>query len=95
MPDNTLYFAVFNSAHRVMKAEAVLKRSGLQLMLVPAPRALATDCGLAIRYAVTIHDLVLKTLRSGETMPEIIFRQIDQTHYEPIWKAETEPGPPE
>ena len=89
MPHHTLYFAVFNSAHRVMKAEAVLKRAGVPIMLVPAPRALATDCGLAIRYTSDSNDLVLQTLSASETIPETIYNQLDPTHYEAIWTGDS------
>ena len=44
------YLAVFNSTHRVLKAESLLKSSGLPIMLIPAPRAVQADCGLAIRF---------------------------------------------
>ncbi|HEY5523020.1 MAG TPA: putative Se/S carrier-like protein, partial [Desulfuromonadaceae bacterium] len=39
MIQNGQLLAVFNSAHRVMKAEYVLKRCGLEILLIPAPRA--------------------------------------------------------
>jgi len=39
---------IFNSIHRVMKAESILKREGLKFRLIPTPRSLTSDCGLAI-----------------------------------------------
>ena len=45
------YVAIFNSVHRVMEAEKLLKEKRLAVLLIPAPRALAADCGLALRYA--------------------------------------------
>lgn len=42
--------AIFQSIHRVMKAEQLLKGAGYAILLIPAPRSLAADCGLAIRY---------------------------------------------
>ena len=50
MVQNGDYVAVFNSIHRVMKAEKLLKQSQLAILLIPVPRALQSDCGLAIRY---------------------------------------------
>ena len=39
---------IFNSIHRVMKAESILKKEGLKFRLIPTPRSLTSDCGLAI-----------------------------------------------
>lgn len=45
------YVAIFHSIHRVMKAEQILKRGGVEMLLIPVPRQLSSDCGLAIRFA--------------------------------------------
>ena len=41
MVNNDEYVAIFNSIHRVMKAEKMLKELRLPILLIPAPRALA------------------------------------------------------
>ncbi|MCF6178964.1 MAG: DUF3343 domain-containing protein [Geopsychrobacter sp.] len=43
--------AIFNSIHRVMKAEKLLKQAGKDVLLIPVPRQLTSDCGLAIRFS--------------------------------------------
>ena len=68
-----------------MKAENILKRCGLEILLIPAPRALSTDCGLAIRYNCDLNDNVLQTLSSEKLLPECIYRKESDLHYEPIW----------
>ncbi|OGU14310.1 MAG: hypothetical protein A2076_08605 [Geobacteraceae bacterium GWC2_53_11] len=78
--------AVFNSAHRVMKAENILKKNGITILLIPAPRALSTDCGLAIRFNGDLLDTVLQELTSENLLPAIIYRKISDSNYEPIWK---------
>ncbi|MFA7405543.1 MAG: DUF3343 domain-containing protein [Pelobacteraceae bacterium] len=88
MIQNGQLLAVFNSAHRVMKAESVLKRCGLAILLIPAPRALSTDCGLAIRYDSDLYDAVLQALTSEKLLPAAIYRKDSSTHYEPIWSNE-------
>lgn len=88
MIQNCQHLAVFNSAHRVMKAENILKRRGLEILLIPAPRALSTDCGLAIRYNSDLNDAVLQTLTSEELLPSIIYRKASDSIYEPIWHNE-------
>jgi len=87
---NAQLLAVFNSAHRVMKAEYVLKGCGLAILLIPSPRALSTDCGLAIRYDSDLYDRVLDALTSENLLPDIIYRKDDETHYEPVWKCDAE-----
>ena len=42
--------AIFHSIHRVMKAEKLLKQAGKEILLIPVPRQLTSDCGLAIRF---------------------------------------------
>lgn len=64
--------AVFHSIHRVMKAEKVLKGHGLPVLLIPAPRALHADCGLAIRYAVVDRQAVEDILKVEGLLPEEI-----------------------
>jgi hypothetical protein len=85
---NGQLLAVFNSAHRVMKAENILKKRGLTILLIPAPRALSSDCGLAIRYNSNLHNSVLQALTSEKLLPASIYRKDSETHYEPIWSLE-------
>lgn len=89
MVQDGLLLAVFNSAHRVMKAENILKKSGIAILLIPAPRALSTDCGLAIRFNSDLFDIVLKELTSENLLPAIIYRKINDSEYETVWKPET------
>lgn len=88
MIQNGQLLAVFNSAHRVMKAENILKKCGLAILLIPAPRALSTDCGLAIRYSCDLYDIVLKALSSEGLLPVFIYRKSSDSHYELIWNAD-------
>jgi len=34
-----------------MRAEALLKRAGIRSRLIPTPRELSSDCGVALRFA--------------------------------------------
>lgn len=83
-----LLLAVFNSAHRVMKAENILKKLGIAILLIPAPRALSTDCGLAIRFSNDQLDRVLQGLTSENLAPAVIYRKISDSDYQPIWNPE-------
>jgi len=65
--------AIFNSIHRVMQAEKLLKGRHLPILLIPAPRALTAECGLAIRYAPDAREVVEDALRAEGLMPEEVY----------------------
>lgn len=67
------YVAIFNSIHRVMQAEKLLKERHLAVLLIPAPRALKSDCGLAIRYAHADRESVEGVLADALLFPEEIY----------------------
>jgi hypothetical protein len=67
--------AIFHSVHRVMKAEKLLKQAGIEMLLIPAPRELTSDCGLAIRFAPEKADAVLALLRSEGLLPAELYRR--------------------
>ncbi len=67
--------AIFNNIHRVMKAEKILKEKGLNMLLIPAPRALKSDCGLALRYEEADRALIEEALRDAGLAPEEIYRK--------------------
>ena len=64
--------AIFNSIHRVMKAEKLLKGLALPILLIPAPRSLSSDCGLAIRYPAEQQTAVESALNEAGLAPEEI-----------------------
>jgi hypothetical protein len=67
--------AIFNSVHRVMKAEKILKERRLDILLIPAPRSLQSDCGLAIRYSEADRETVESVLTEARLLPEERFRK--------------------
>jgi hypothetical protein len=70
------FLAVFNSAHRVMKAESLLKSRGFPILLIPAPRQLMTDCGLALRISPDIKEDVVRVLSEEQLVPAFVNRYI-------------------
>lgn len=56
------YILIFNSVHKVMKAEKILKSSGVSFKTIPVPRQLSSDCGLAIRVTGFILEKILQIL---------------------------------
>lgn len=67
------FVAIFNSIHRVMKAEKLLKERRLEILLIPAPRTLKSDCGLALRYSEGAREEVLRALAQEDLTPEEIY----------------------
>jgi hypothetical protein len=69
------FIAVFNNIHRVMKAEKLLKEKRLSMLLIPAPRALKSDCGLALRYVEADRNAIERLLLDVDLAPEEIYRK--------------------
>jgi hypothetical protein len=42
--------AIFHSIHDVMKAEKLLKSARIEREVVPVPREISSDCGMAVRF---------------------------------------------
>lgn len=61
--------AIFHSIHRVMKAEKVLKAAKADILLIPVPRQLSSDCGLAIRYPADARESVERLLDAEGLAP--------------------------
>lgn len=73
--------AIFHSIHRVMQAEKVLKQAGVAILLIPAPRKLSADCGLAIRFVPETLSMVEKMLRQEGLLPAELYRfEKDEYH---------------
>lgn len=69
------YVAVFHSVHRVMKAEKLLKQERLDVLLIPTPRQLSSDCGLAIRYDEAVRQRVDAVLAAEGLVPVEVYRR--------------------
>lgn len=63
------YVAIFHSIHRVLKAEKLLKQAGVGFLLIPVPRQLTSDCGLALRFSQDQRDILLATLAESGLSP--------------------------
>jgi hypothetical protein len=74
------YVAIFNSIHRVMEAERLLKAKHLKMLLIPAPRALAADCGLAVRYSEDVRGEVEAALAQAGLLPRDLYRKAGDTY---------------
>jgi len=72
--------AIFHSVHKVMKAEKLLKLARVEMMLIPVPRELSSDCGLAIRFAEAVEPQVLAVLEEAELPPVELYVKVDGSY---------------
>ncbi|MBW2690892.1 MAG: DUF3343 domain-containing protein [Deltaproteobacteria bacterium] len=69
------YVAIFHSIHRVLKAEKTLKQTEVDFLLIPVPRQLTSDCGLALRFSPEAKDNLLEVLAVAELPPTEIYQR--------------------
>ena len=52
----------FFASHHAIRAETVLKRNGLAVQLIPGPKDLSPNCGVALRFDYALRENVLTVL---------------------------------
>ena len=57
---------LFESVHRVMKAEKILKEKGIEVDLIPVPREISSDCGVAVELTKESEEKALLILRENK-----------------------------
>jgi hypothetical protein len=71
-----LCLATFRSIHHVMKAEELLKARGLWTDMIPNPRAITADCGMAlVLHCSDVPEV--RSLLGGDGAPSHIYRKSD------------------
>jgi hypothetical protein len=60
---------IFRGTHQVLSAEKRLKGANVPMRLIPVPRRLTSDCGLAIRVPLGEKDRVREVLSSARLLP--------------------------
>jgi hypothetical protein len=63
---------IFRGTHQVLSAEKRLKGGGVSLRLIPVPRRLTSDCGLAIRIPLDHRDRAREILSRARLLPESV-----------------------
>lgn len=64
----------FFASHHAIRAEAVLKRNGLAAQLIPGPKDLSPNCGVALRFEYALRENVLALLAAKSV-------RIDGVHF--------------
>lgn len=60
---------IFRGTHQVMSAEKRLKGGGVPMRLIPVPRRLTSDCGLAIRINPEERERAREVLAAAKLLP--------------------------
>ena len=59
---------LFHTTSAAFRAEKVLLAAGLEVKLVPVPRSVSSDCGVAGRFDWAIKDEVVAALEAGSVL---------------------------
>ncbi len=57
---------LFRSVHQVMKAEKLLKGKGMKIDLIPIPREISSDCGVAIELSMELKEEAWNLLEENQ-----------------------------
>ena len=68
------WIALFDSIHYVLAAERVFKERGVWYDLVPVPRDLSADCGMALEFRATDLDEAREALADPRVKPRAVYR---------------------
>lgn len=60
------------STSAALRSEKVLERAGLEIRLIPKPRELSSDCGIAVRFWWADRDVVAAVLAEAQIETEAI-----------------------
>lgn len=71
-------YLIFASIHHLLEAEKVLQAGHVSFTLVPAPRALTSDCGMAIKFHSSWEETVRRLL-AAENIPSRGLYHLDKT----------------
>lgn len=75
---------IFRGTHQVLTAEKYLKRAGVPIRLIPVPRSLTSDCGLAIRIRGPGLDRARDVLTGARLLPHSVHILREEGGYETV-----------
>ena len=65
---------LFHTTSSVLRAEKLLIKEGAAVKLIPTPRQLSTDCGIALRFDWNYRDRITSVLEEARV-------EIDAVHF--------------
>lgn len=57
---------MFHTTTSALRAEKILRNIGLEVKLIPTPRELSSDCGIALKFDPEAHSLVISALEAAK-----------------------------
>ncbi|HMQ33355.1 MAG TPA: DUF3343 domain-containing protein [Chloroflexaceae bacterium] len=69
----------FFASHHAIKAETTLRRAGLGAQVIPGPKELSPNCGVALRFAYARRDEVRALLGERRVQFEAIHAYVPRT----------------
>jgi hypothetical protein len=75
---------IFRGTHQVLSAEKALKGGGVPVRLIPVPRRLTSDCGLAVRLQERSLSQARETLAAVPLVPASVHRLLANGEYEEV-----------
>ncbi|MBF0530214.1 MAG: DUF3343 domain-containing protein [Deltaproteobacteria bacterium] len=79
---------ILASIHHVLKAEKILKKTSVAFDLVPVPKEVNPDCGLAVEIATEDLKEVIDALRQAEIKISHIYQRSGRS-FQPVSGQET------
>jgi hypothetical protein len=62
----------FFGSHHALRAESVLKKAGFPVRLIPGPREISPNCGVALRFSHDRREEAVTLLTAGSVQYEAI-----------------------
>ena len=62
----------FFASHHAIRAETVLKRNGLNTQLIPGPKDLSPNCGVALRFDYAQRETALALLAEKKVRVDMV-----------------------
>ncbi len=74
------YLLLFPSVHYVLKAERLLKAAGILTEMIPVPKEIKSDCGMALVIRAEDFETVSRLLINGNLRPEGCYEKKDRNY---------------
>lgn len=75
---------IFRGTHQVLSAEKRLKGGSVPVRLIPVPRRLTSDCGLAIRIPLGQREHAREILSRARLLPVSVHLPREGGEYDPV-----------
>ena len=64
---------LFHNSSSAMRCEALCKKAGIKVRLVPTPRELSSDCGVSLRFPWERREEVVEILEKAHIATQGVF----------------------